>query len=180
VHAAFYGSAWSGESIAVVVTSSAESINRSGDDGGAVAANERKRSSSSVKTALHLHFGSEASEVVAHIRGHEADLLAQLTRGAAVPAVGTSDDGSGIGDGFAATSAATPEASAREEDRPTSISTFSFLRSVALQMDAGGMGGGDEEDEDAAEKEAAVQKETNILQGAALTQWKKVHALRVL
>jgi len=179
VHAAFNGSAWSGESIAVVVTSSAESSNRNSAGGGATGAASEKKRDGSNKTVLHLHFGSEASEVVAHIRGHEADLLAQLTRGAAVPAVGASADGGGDGDGLAATSGAA-EASAPEEDRPSSISTFSFLRSVALQMDAGGMGGGDEEDEDAAEKEAAIQKETNILQGAALTQWKKVHALRVL
>lgn len=176
VHAAFYGSAWSGESIAVVVTSSAESGNHRGAGGGTTDGAGDKKSGSSGKTVLHLHFGSEASEVVAHIRGHEADLLAQLTRGAAVPAVGTSADGSGVGDGIDRASAAMPAASAREEDRPASISTFSFLRSVALQMDAGRMGGGggDEEDEDAAEKEVAVQKETNMLQSAALTQWKKV------
>jgi hypothetical protein len=177
VHAAFYGSAWSGESIAVVVTSSSENNNNNNSDG----SGDKKQSGSSgsggssSKTVLHLHFGSEASEVVAHIRGHESDLLAQLTGGAAVPAVGTSDlGGSGV-DQIAATSGG----ASREEDRPTSVSTFSFLRSVALQMDVGRIGGGEDENEDEAEKVAAIQKETDTLQNAALTQWKKVYALRV-
>jgi hypothetical protein len=185
VHAAYYGSAWSGESIAVVITSSAEGTDGGGGGGGGGGTNgtaENKNSSScggGNKTALHLHFGSEASEVIAHIRGHEADLLAQLTGGAAVPAVMMT---SGVDNGTAAaglgSSGATTGAS-REEDRPTSVSTFSFLRSVALQMDAGRNGTGDDEDEDIMEKEAAVQKETDTLQNAALTQWKKVHALRI-
>lgn len=159
VHAAFHGAAWSGESIAVVVTSSAESS-----------------TSQAGLAPLHLHFGSEASEVVAHVRGHEAELLVQLTGGAAVPAVSGVASGTGDVGALAGTAAAQ---AAREEDRPTTVSSFSFLRSVALQLDAERNAREGEEDEDAIEKEAAMTKETESLHYAALAQWQKVHALRI-
>ena len=157
VHAAFHGAAWSGESIAVVVTSSAESTSQTG------------------QASLHLHFGSEAPEVVAHVRGHEADLLAQLTGGAAVPAV----SGVAGSTGDAALVGVTGAQTAREEDRPMPVSSFSFLRSVALQLDAERNAREGEEDEDAVEKEAATTKETETLHYAALAQWQKVHSLRI-
>ena len=68
---------------------------------------------------------------------------------------------------------------AREEDRPMPVSSFSFLRSVALQLDAERNAREGEEDEDAVEKEAATTKETETLHYAALAQWQKVHSLRI-
>ena len=171
VHAAFYGSAWSGESIAVVVTSGVEMTTSTTSSSSSTTG-----ATTSGQASLHLHFGSEASEVVAHVKGHESDLLAQLTGGAAVPAVvvGGSDElAGGVQPGEAS--------AAREEDRrPALVSTFSFLRSVTLQMEGGnGNGGDDGDDEDVVEREAARMKETHLLHGAAVAQWHKVHAMRV-
>ena len=168
VHAAFHGTSWSGgESISVVVTSAVEPSS-SGGGGSSTTSRPTKA------VVLHLHFGSESAEVVAHVRGHEGELLTQLTGGAAVPAVGAATMASSIAMDVDRRKDKRQE---EEEDRPARISTFSFLRSVTMQGDVQAGGGGDEEDEDEVERVAAMERETAALQGAALHQWERVHAM---
>lgn len=160
VHAAFHGASWSGESIAVVVTSVA-------------AAGSGAPSSGPAPPVLHLHFGSEAPEVVAHIRGHEGEMLSQLTAGLAVPAAAPS------GGGVAPVVVPGGDADEAPEERARPYSTFSFLRSVTAQMEE------KKHEEDgvaaveAAAREAAAEKETQALATAAVRQWERLRALRV-
>jgi len=162
VHAAFHGAAWSGESIACIVTSAASHA-------------------ASGPPLLHLHFGSEAADVVVHIQGHEGELLSQLTGGLALP-VGGGTHAAGYVGGEIAAVAESGGAAETEDPASRRISTFSFLRSAAARREEVHEGVGvDDEDSGSTiqlEREAEARRETEALGAAAVSQWQRLQAFR--
>lgn len=203
VHAAFHGTAWSGETIAVIVTSTIDMLFDStaaqSDKNSTVSNGSGSGRSTAAPTdivthhnhqvkdgghRLNLHFGSESSEVIAHIRGHEAELLSQLAGGQAIPAISLTAStaiaeaakrGGLVRDGKSMVATETGA-----ERSSTTISTFSFLRSIASQFDSKVGDDGGERGAMTAAREAASAKETELLGSAAVARWQRVHALRMM
>ena len=158
LHAAFHGVSWSGESIAVVVTSEQDSEDL---------AMLKKSENPSYGKLLRLFFGSESADVVAHIRGREAEVIARLSGGSALSA---SRDI--YIDTFLRESKDEKISEDTPEERP--LSTFSFLRSVVgRQLERTEEEYGDEANT-ASNEDRIAKLETEKLQAAAILQWKKM------
>ena len=150
VHAAYSGISWSGHTIALIVST--------------VTLPSGKGLRGAPKDAvLHFHFGSDASEVISPMRGHEHDLVNQLTKGRAVivssPLYINSLEPS------------TKAQSIAEPSEPQMQSTFSFFKSIIQNSNT------DDEVENEHEKKIAVLrkqhnvKETFALTAAAVDSW---------
>lgn len=147
MYAAYSGISWSGHTIALIVTSVTLPSRKGGNKAGA-----------SKDIILNFHFGSDVSEVIVPMRGHEHELLTQLTRGRATPvssphaiAINNIDPGS--------------KQQKEEVEEPRMQSTFSFFKSMIHSSDS------DEEEQDEYEKKrkAAIEKRQNIQETCALT-----------
>jgi hypothetical protein len=157
IYAAYSGISWSGHMIALIVSTVSMTIGKDKEP--------TKRDEGAV---LHFHFGSDVSEVIFPMRGHEHDLVSQLTKGRAVP-VSPPLAGRNLNKVDSASSG-----SVREEDRSQATqSTFSFFKSVIQNYDT------DDEEEDVDEKRrlALAQRkqgirETYALASAATDVWK--------
>ena len=162
VHAAFHGVAWSGESIAIIVTSE-DDIN------GSNASRNMERCGSG--TTIRLFFGSESADAVSHIRGREAEVLLRLSGGAVTPA-------SGDVVSLSVMNGAAKDDLSRgtQEERP--LSTFSFLRSIVGFRFESSV---EDSQEDGSDKVATEQAnmETENLQIAALSQWRTLRSVLV-
>jgi hypothetical protein len=150
VYAAYSGISWSGHTIACIVSSIPLSLKSTGNQD---------------KTVLRLHFGSDVAEVISPMRGHENDLVAQLTKGQAIP----------VGTPTSITNLESNNEGNQDPDKHESFtSTFSFFKSIISTH---------EEEEDKDENEATKKKkemeeeannrlETYAMAHAALDTWK--------
>ena len=155
IHAAYFGISWSGHTIACIVSS----------------VPLRLKGNSSDKTILHLHFGSDVAEVISPMRGHENDLVIQLTQGTATPVGAPSSTSNLEGE----------TKSQHEETEEGHVpSTFSFFKSMISTQE------GEEEEEEEEEKQRKrLQAEKNnttesyILVDAAIDKWKLLRKSRL-
>jgi hypothetical protein len=155
--ACFWGAAWGGEAVAVVVA---------GALGGGAAAGA---------PPLALHLASDAAGAVAHARGHEADLLDQLTGGAATPWAGAA----GAPGAAAAAGAGAAERDAEADAAPAFLrpgASLSFLRGFSTPTEGGGAGGADADAAAAARRAAAARAETEALAEACVAGWAALRA----
>ena len=177
VHAAYSGISWSGHTIALIVSSVGSVVS-----GGAKGHKAKGQVKDGIKKArameidckdaekeepaiLHFLFGSDVSEVIFPMRGHEHDLVNQLTKNRATPVSSPL-----VAGGFGATSGAgTPGAGSSGGDpfdEPRAMqSTFSFFKSMIHSYET------DEDEKDAEEKKrtALLQKKQNVEETHALT-----------
>ena len=150
VHAAYSGISWSGHTVALIVSTvtlpSVKVLRGTPKD-----------------VVLHFHFGSDASEVISPMRGHEHDLVSQLTKGRAIivssPLYINSLEPS------------TRAQSISEQSEPQMQSTFSFFKSIIQSTSTD-----DEVDNEHEKKIAVLQKrhdvtETFALSTAAVKMW---------
>lgn len=156
LYAAYSGITWSGHTIALIVTSVTLPSRKGGNKIGA-----------SKDIILHFHFGSDVSEVILPMRGHEQELVNQLTRGRATPvsspqaiAINNIDSTGG-------------KQQKEHVEEPRIQSTFSFFKSMIRSSDSED----EESDEYEKKKIAALQrsqntKETCALTSAAVDIWK--------
>jgi len=150
IYAAYSGISWSGHTIACIVSSIPLSLKSTGNQD---------------KTVLRLHFGSDVAEVISPMRGHENDLVAQLTKGRAIP----------VG---APTSMSSLESKNEQNQNPDQnesfTSTFSFFKSMISSYEETEGNGEDEatKKSKAMEEEANNRLETYAINCAALDTWK--------
>lgn len=150
VYAAYSGISWSGHTIACIVSSIPLSLKSTGNQD---------------KTVLRLHFGSDVAEVISPMRGHENDLVAQLTKGQAIP----------VGTPTSITNLESKNEGNQDPDQHESFtSTFSFFKSIISTHEEE-----EDKDEDEAtkkkkemEEEANNRLETYAMTHAALDTWK--------
>lgn len=169
--AAFHGTSWEGQAVGLIVVAGPP-LPRAG--GGAASKPSLAAAAAAVPSPARLQFffRSEAPEMIAHIKGHQGELLDQLTGGLVIPAASGPDDEAGEAAAAAAAAAQQPD----EPARP--VSTFSFLRGyTGRDMDAGA-GGGEAEEE--AEEEGSEQAGSGAfaVEHAALAQWQRLRALQ--
>ncbi len=187
VHAAYSGISWSGHTIALIV-SSVSSIGETSNHKGIGARKGEKNGrhdlpacnadwgekEGAVPTVLHFHFGSDVSEVIFPMRGHEHDLVNQLTKGRATPVSSPLIAKLASRSGASGASGASGTADPDPFDQPRGPqSTFSFFKSMVGSYDT-------EEDDSTDKKRAALlQKQLNLDETYALTS-AAVHAWRSL
>lgn len=183
VHAAYSGISWSGHTIALIVSSVSSIGGRSkykgsgarkdagyGRDGASARNADWGEKEGAAPTVLHFHFGSDVSEVIFPMRGHEHDLVNQLTKGRATPVSSPIISKLGAGPGSGASG--TADLDLFDEPRGPQ-STFSFFKSMVRNYDT-------EEDDSTEKKRAALlQRKQNVEETYALTS-AAVHAWRSL
>ena len=175
VHAAYSGISWSGHTIALIVSSVSSLANSTkskgtrkgngmGDEPMPSLDADWSEKDAATPTILHFHFGSDVSEVIFPMRGHEHDLVNQLTKGKATPVSSPLISKLGIGSGQVAGSSHSPDAENLDEPRALQ-STFSFFKSMVRSYDT------DEDEGKGVEQKraAVVQKKHNINETYALT-----------
>ncbi|KAK2078852.1 hypothetical protein QBZ16_003692 [Prototheca wickerhamii] len=157
VHAAFYGSSWDRDTVAVVITGADLALGAEGSSPGAT---------------LHFDVRSDSADVMEQVRGREEELLSVLTGGLAVPAPRPADE----------TGAVLAPASAE----PSSDS-YSFLtggvtsRAFAAAVEESAPGveytSALEEPKDLSAEEALALART--LEDVAVEEWRKLRAERL-
>ncbi len=174
VHAAYSGISWSGHTIALIVSSvsSVTGTTKHRSSGESKTGGDRRnkatprntgwgRKEGAAPTILHFHFGSDVSEVIFPMRGHEHDLINQLTKGRATPVSSPLISKLGAAPGSGASGTANNPDPFDEPRGPQS--TFSFFKSIVRSHDT-------EEDDSTEKKRAALlQKKQNVDETYALT-----------
>lgn len=146
-YAAYFGLSWSGHAMACVVRSIPMA---------------HKAQSSRGRIILQLNFASDVAEVISPMRGHENELVVQLTKGKATP----------VSAPTSITHLKDDEHQESSQDQDTAIpSTFSFFKSMITSSN-----GREEEEEedrlkDAGKKDKENRVETSLLTAAALESW---------
>jgi hypothetical protein len=189
VHAAFYGAAWTGESIAIVVsdtiwnsTAQTYSSKTSKNAEGEITNGQRD---AYITMRLTLHIGSESGAIVGHLRGRETEILRRLMggmKGVAIAAVGSPGAGGATAESWEGGKEKEKEKEKEEEkesgvSRGVAPSTFpGFLRTITMQMDrkvVNAQGDLDEdEDEDEDEVVEREGEEWRAVEVAALGGWR--------
>lgn len=170
---AFYGTSWEGHAVAVIVVAGPQLLE--GTEGGS-GKEGAKRGGTAVAAAatvaataparLQFFFRSEAAEMIAHLRGHQAELLDQLTGGLVIPAAS--------GDEAAQAAMATAAVAAQSEESAARVITFSFLRSYTTRGEPVGGGRQEEDREEEGEEEDGV--EPFAVEQAAVAMWAQLRA----
>ena len=172
VHAAFYGSSWDRDTVAVVITGADLALGAEGSSPGAT---------------LHFDVRSDSADVMEQVRGREEELLSVLTGGLAVPAPRPADETGAVL--APATAEVGPPRPARAADTPPqpSSDTYSFLtggvtsRAFAAAVEESTPGveytSALEEPKDLSAQEALALART--LEDAAVEEWRKLRAERL-
>jgi hypothetical protein len=157
MYAAYSGISWSGHTIALIVTSVTLPSRKGGNKAG-----------SSKDIILNFHFGSDVSEVIVPMRGHEHELVSQLTRRRAIPV--SSPHAIALNSMDPVT-----KDQKKEVEEPRVQSTFSFFKSMIHNAES------EEEEEGEYEKKRVAARErkqnmqeTCALTSAAVDMWKSL------
>lgn len=148
MYAAYSGISWSGQSIALIVTSVILPSIKGSSIG-----------SASKDITLNFHFGSDVPEVILPMRGHEHELVSQLTKGRAKPV--SSPHVTAIN----SLDSSVTKHQKEEREEPRVQSTFSFFKSMIHNSDTEE----EEGDQDHKKKLAILQKRQNVKETCAVT-----------
>ena len=168
--AALHGTSWEGEAVAVIVVAGpdvpATAAASDSSEGGAKPSLEAAAAPSPAR--LQFFFRSESAAMIGHMKGHQAELLDQLTGGLVIPAA------SGEGDGAAAEAAAA--AAVPAEPPPRAVGTLSFLRGFVAREEEPAAGGDEGEAEEGGEGASGGAFD---VEHAAVAEWVKLRVLQV-
>eukprot|EP00887_Chlorella_sp_A99_P000480 scaffold17.g480.t1 len=161
--AAFHGTSWEGQAVGVIVVAgpAAPTVgDAGGGEGEGRAGLAAAAAALGAPSRLHFFFRSEAPEMIAHLRGHQAELLDQLTGGLVVAAASEGEEDA------TEPVAAAPELPARQP------AAYSFLRTYTSREEE--LVGGAEEE--GAEGEDAAGSGAFAVENAAVAQWQRLRA----
>lgn len=174
VHAAFHGSSWDRDAVAVVITSMGPDL------GSTFSVNPSSMT-------LHFDVRSDSRNVMEQIRGQEEELLAVLTGGLAVPAPRPTDGTGSILVPSAAEIGRKPDADGAPAAQTTTSDSYTFLtgsvtsRNFAAAVEEGGPGALSasalEEPEDLPPEKAL--RLAHELEDAAVDEWRRLRASRL-